>query len=130
MANKSINSINAIATILKDMDAKMEHIEDINADNREVIIKLVKQSNQIVEFLKNLQIEMVEEYDYTPDKLPSFDVFAGDRATEIENLSNKKKERLLELMDEFSSKKQELKEFEEELSKHKDKLTPAIIGYA
>ena len=30
------------------MDARLKHIEDISADNRAVIIKLVKQNNQIV----------------------------------------------------------------------------------
>ena len=28
------------------MDAKIEHIEDINADNRALIVKLVKQNNE------------------------------------------------------------------------------------
>ena len=40
-----------IKEMLKMIDAKIEHIEDITADNRAVIIKLVKQSNQIVQFL-------------------------------------------------------------------------------
>ena len=34
------------------IDAKLNHLEDISADNRAIIVKLVKQSNQIVEFLK------------------------------------------------------------------------------
>ena len=42
------------------MDAKLNHLEDISADNRAIIVKLVKQSNQIVEFLKNLEIEVSE----------------------------------------------------------------------
>ena len=48
--------------ILEMINAKIEHIEDITADNRAVIIKLVKQSNQVVQFLKNLEIQMDEEY--------------------------------------------------------------------
>ena len=33
------------------MDARLKHIEDISADNRAIIVKLVKQSNQIVNYL-------------------------------------------------------------------------------
>ena len=45
------------------MDARLKHIEDISADNRAIIVKLVKQSNQIVEFLKNLELE-VQDMEY------------------------------------------------------------------
>ena len=44
-----------IESMLKMLDAKIEHIEDITADNRKIIIKLVKQGNQIVSFLKSLE---------------------------------------------------------------------------
>ena len=44
------------------MDAKLNHLEDISADNRAIIVKLVKQSNQIVNYLKQLEIEVVEDY--------------------------------------------------------------------
>ena len=47
--------------LLQMMDAKLNHIEDITADNRAVIIKLVKQSNQIVKFLSNIEIEDVTD---------------------------------------------------------------------
>ena len=50
-----------IKEMLKMIDAKIEHIEDITADNRAVIIKLVKQSNQIVRFLSSLEIEDVSD---------------------------------------------------------------------
>ena len=33
-----------IKEMLRIIDAKIEHIEDISADNRDIIIKLVKQS--------------------------------------------------------------------------------------
>ena len=36
------------------MDARLKHIEDISADNRAIIVKLVKQSNTIVDYLKQL----------------------------------------------------------------------------
>ena len=44
------------------IDAKLNHLEDISADNRAIIVKLVKQSNQIVEFLRNLEIDIDEQY--------------------------------------------------------------------
>ena len=98
------------------MDARLKHIEDISADNRAIIVKLVKQSNQIVEYLKQLEIEVVE--DYGIEEPPSIG-------------SNLPKDKLLELKDLFEnykSKKEELKEFEDELQKHKDKLTPGQVG--
>ena len=101
------------------MDARLKHIEDISADNRAVIIKLVKQSNQICEFLKQLELE-VHEMDYGIEEPPTF----GN------NLPKDKVEELKELFDDFKSRKDELKEFEKELKKHKDKLTPGQVGDA
>ena len=99
------------------IDAKLNHIEDISADNRAVIIKLVKQSNQIVEFLKQLELE-VQDMDYGIEEPPPFGA----------NLPNDKLLELKELFEDFRSKKDELKEFEKELKKHKDKLTPGQVG--
>ena len=99
------------------MDAKLNHIEDISADNRAVIIKLVKQSNQIVEFLKTLELE-VQEMEYGIEEPPPFGA----------NLQKDKIEELKELFEDFKSRKDELKEFEKELKKHKDKLTPGQVG--
>ena len=60
MAKKidSMDKINdtTLHELLLMMDARLKHIEDISADNRAIIVKLVKQSNQIVEFLKQLEI--------------------------------------------------------------------------
>ena len=99
------------------MDARLKHIEDISADNRAVIVKLVKQSNQIVEYLKTLELE-VQEIEYGIEEPPPFGA----------NLPQDKIEELKELFDDFKSKKDELKEFEKELKKHKDKLTPGQVG--
>ena len=99
------------------MDARLKHIEDISADNRAIIVKLVKQSNQIVDFLKQLELE-VQDIDYGIEEPPPFGA----------NLTNDKLLELKELFEEFKSKKDELKEFEKELKKHKDKLTPGQIG--
>ena len=99
------------------MDARLKHIEDISADNRAIIVKLVKQSNQMVEFLKQLEIE-VNDLEYGIEEPPSFGA----------NLPKDKLEELKELFDDFQSRKDELKEFEKELQKHKDKLTPGQVG--
>ena len=101
------------------MDARLKHIEDISADNRAIIVKLVKQSNQIVEFLKTLELE-VQEMEYGIEEPPPLG----------SNLPSEKLLELKELFEEFNSKKEDLKEFEEELEKHKNKLTPGQVGDA
>jgi uncharacterized coiled-coil protein SlyX len=98
------------------MDAKLNHIEDISADNRAIIVKLVKQSNKIVDYLKQLEIEVIE--DYGLEEPPPIGT----------NLPKEKLVELKELFEDFRSKKDELKEFEKELKKHKDKLTPGQVG--
>jgi len=98
------------------MDARLKHIEDMSADNRAIIIKLVKQNNSIVDYLKQLEIEVVEDYDM--EEPQPFGT----------NLPKDKLIELKELFDDFKSRKQELKEFEDELQKHKDKLTPGQVG--
>ena len=98
------------------MDAKLNHLEDISADNRAIIGKLVKQSNQIVNYLKQLEIEVVE--DYGIEEPPPIGA----------NLPKDKIKELKELFDDFKSRKDELKKFEKELQKHKDKLTPGQVG--
>ena len=105
-----------IKEMLKMIDAKIEHIEDISADNRAIIIKLVKQSNQIVKFLKDLDFEIQNVYD------------SEEQLNFNQNLSEDKLLELKDLFDEFKSKKNDLKEFEEELEKNKDKLTPGQVG--
>ena len=113
MSNKTAT----IKEMIKDIDSKITHIEDIVADNRYAIIKLVKQSNQIVQFLKQLE-EIDNAFDdefKTTIELPTI---------ENEYISSK----LRKLIDDFMEKQEDLKEFEEELKKNKDKLTPGQIG--
>mgnify|MGYP003121785918 CR=1 FL=1 len=122
--SKKVNSSDKINDttlheILLMMDARLKHIEDIEADNRDIIIKLVKQSNQIVRFLKQIEIE-----DVTDD----FEDISSPPMTESEKIRSNKMQELKELVDEFMDKEQDLQEFEEELEKHKDKLTPGQIG--
>ena len=108
-----------VKEMLKMIDAKIEHIEDITADNRAVIIKLVKQSNQIVKFLKQLELHEVSD---------EFESITSQPMSESEKLRSGKMQELKELVEEFMDKQQDLKEFEEELEKNKDKLTPGQIG--
>ena len=99
------------------MDARLKHIEDISADNRAIIVKLVKQSNQIVDYLKTLELE-VQEIEYGIEEPPQINT----------NLPKEKLVELKKLFEDFQSRKDELKEFEKELKKHKDKLTPGQVG--
>tara|TARA_Y100000593_G_C4159708_1_gene261382 strand:- start:89 stop:466 length:378 start_codon:yes stop_codon:yes gene_type:complete len=122
--SKKINSSDTINDttlheLLQMMDAKLNHIEDITADNRAVIIKLVKQSNQIVQFLKQIEIE---------DVTNEFENISNPPLSESENIRSDKMVELKELLDDFMDKQKDLKEFEEELEKNKDKLTPGQIG--
>ena len=121
MAKKidSMDKINdtTLHELLLMMDARLKHIEDISADNRAIIVKLVKQSNQVVEFLKQLELE-VNDLEYGIEEPSPFGA----------NLPKDKIEELKELFDDFKSRKDELKEFEKELKKHKDKLTPGQVG--
>tara|TARA_R100000664_G_C2738679_1_gene127539 strand:+ start:865 stop:1254 length:390 start_codon:yes stop_codon:yes gene_type:complete len=105
--------------ILVDIKYSLNHLEDIEADNRAIIVKLVKQNNQIVEFLKQIEIEEVNT---------DYDTLTQPILSEEEETKIKKFESLKELLDDFMSKRNELKEFEEELEKHRDKLTPGQIG--
>ena len=110
-----------LVELLKDINAKINHIEDITADNRAIIVKLVKQSNQVVNFLKQIDIEEVEEESFFEDSSISDDF--GNRG-----IDKAKYKALSEILDEYMSKHKELKEFEDELKKHKDKLTPGQVG--
>ena len=102
------------------MDARLKHIEDMSADNRAIIIKLVKQNNSIVNYLKQLEIDIVEEYDDLTKPPMSED--------EIERM--RKVDDIKEVLNEFIDKRKDLVEFEKELKKHKDKLTPGQVGDA
>ena len=99
------------------LDAKINHIEDMTADNRDTIIKLVKQGNQIVEFLRNIEIDEID--DFEDISISSED---RERSSRIQSLK--------ELIDEFIDKHQDLKELEKELKKNKVMLTPGQIGEA
>ena len=124
MSTKKVNSSdkineNTLHEILLMMDARLKHIEDIEADNRAIIIKLVKQGNQIVKFLSKIDIE---------DVIDEFEDITSPPISEQEKLRSNKMQELKELVEDFMDRHAELKEFEEELKKHKDDLTPGTIG--
>ena len=112
----------SIVEIIKDIDTRLTHLEDMQMDNRELIVKLVKQGNTVVEFLKDFQIEEIN-----PDDLKL------EMGMELPLLSNneervKRTAGLKELIDDILERQSDLKEFEEELKKHKDKITPGQVG--
>jgi DNA repair exonuclease SbcCD ATPase subunit len=119
----NIISTGTLHEILLDIKYRLDHIEDITADERAVIVKLVKQSNQIVEFLKQLELHEVEveddKFSYREElKLPSL-------TSESDNLKKVK-----EMVEEYMSKQKALMSLEEELEKYKDQITPGQIGEA
>ena len=118
---KSEDKINdtTLHELLVMMDARLKHIEDIEADNRETIIKLVKQGNQIVKFLSNIEIEDVTD-DFDELMPPTLSKADEERSERIQHIK--------ELVEDYMSKQKGLKEFEEELKKHKEEITPGTIG--
>ena len=47
--------------LIQDIDYRLTDLEDISADNRALIVKMVKQGNQIVEFLRRFDVEDVQD---------------------------------------------------------------------
>ena len=107
-----------IKAMLEMIDAKIEHIEDISADNRAIIVKLVKQNNTIVKFLRNLEIQLDQEYD--------MEISSPVESTILVNQD--KIEQVKEMLQEFKNRSEDLQEFEKELEKHKGEITPGQIG--
>ena len=109
--------------ILLDIKYRLDHLEDIEADNRALIVKLVKQGNSIVKFLSTVALEEEVEVDTKKIGFPNFDEETIDK-----NINSKRMKQLQELIDEFMDKRRDLKELEDELKKHKEMLTPGQIG--
>ena len=106
--------------ILMDMSFSLNHIEDTMADDRALLAKLVTQNNTIVDYLKQLEVDIVEDYETS----------VMSEYSEEEKKKMKKAKELKEVLNEFMDKRKDLKEFEDELKKHKDMLTPGQIGEA
>ena len=127
MANKkTIETTNDIKTkrnlieIIQDIDFRLTHLEDMQADNRKLMAKLVQQGNQVVEFLKQFDIEEIDPDEYAIDELPELPGPHEDRLVRTEKLK--------ELVDDMLERHSDLKEFEDELKKHKDQITPGQVG--
>ena len=102
-----------VKEIYKDIDTRLTHLEDTSLDTRDILIKLVKQSNQIIQFLKSFEVEdITDEYISRPPLNKNDDKFKA----------------MKDLVDEYLSKQKDLAEFEKELKKNKDQLTPGTVG--
>ena len=90
----------------------------MEADNRALMVKLVKQSNSVVKFLSSVDMEPVgdpfDDMKLEKDKISKYEKFKD----------------LKELIDEFMEKRKDLQELEEELKENKEMLTPGQTGEA
>ena len=117
--SKDTISEGTLHEILLDIKYRLDHLEDMEADNRALMVKLIKQSNSVVKFLASIDMEPVDS-PFGSMELPSID---KDKIYNSEKIKHIK-----ELVDEFMEKRKDLKELEEELNKHKDKITPGQVG--
>lgn len=118
-----LNKFKVMKEMLEDMNIKLNHIQDIVADNRVLIVKLVKQGNQVVSFLKELDGDIHDSYkEEYGESLPKSDTFK-----EVELEAGKLRD-VQDLIDEYMEKNKGLKELEEELEENKDKITPGLHG--
>ena len=115
-----INKNITLKELMKNIDYRLIHLEDITADNREIMIKLVQQGNMIVEFLKQFDIEEIDPTELEIHKLPTLIDHSEERSNKIESLK--------ELIDNFVERHEELKEFEDELKKYRNEITPGQVG--
>jgi|14BtaG_2_1085337.scaffolds.fasta_scaffold59527_2 hypothetical protein len=128
LESKDIITETTLHDILLLMNDRIMHIEDTMIDVREVMIKLVKQSNEIVSFLKAIDQESdeqyIEQYGTIP---PSFEEFNKDKLNNKIDESESIRE-IQNIVDGLIEKNRELKELEKELEKHKDKIVPGVHG--
>ena len=117
-SSTSDKKIKLDSDLLKSIQIRLTHLEDMAMDNREVLIKLVKQGNQIVKFLQSLEVTSEEIAN-----VDNFNVSISDNKN-----SNEAQENIEKLLSELENDSEELKEFEEEIKKHIDKIVPGQIG--
>ena len=126
MGNKSTKTTNDIKTeqtlidIIQDINFRLTHLEDMEADNRKLIVKLVQQGNTMVQFLKQFDVEELNPEDLMVEKLPELPFFDEEKVARTEGLKD--------LIDDIIDKHKDLKEFEEELEKHRNEITPGQVG--
>ena len=112
----------SIVEIIQDIDARLTHIEDMYMDNRELIVKLVKQGNTVVEFLKDFQIEPIDAADLEMEMGMGLPPLSSNEERMGRTAA------LKDIIDDILERHSDLKEFEDELKKHKDKITPGQVG--
>ena len=126
MANKTNETKNDIKTkrnlieIIQDIDFRLTHLEDIETDNRKLIVKLVQQGNTMVEFLKQFDIEEFDPEEFEMGLLPDLPSPNEERMNRTIALK--------ELIDDIIEKQDSLREFEKELKKYKNEITPGQVG--
>ena len=117
--SKDTISEGTLHEILLDIKYRLDHLEDIEADNRALMVKLIKQRNSIVQFLAQIDIEPqdvgIEDIGFPPSK-------------ESKSYDPEKMKHIKELIDEFMDKRKDLQELEKELMKNKDMVTPGQVG--
>ena len=94
--------------ILLDIKYRLDHLEDIEADNRALIVKMIKQGNSIVQFLAQLDIETASD-EVEHIELPPINQQLNIETGKIKNIK--------ELIDDYMDKRKDLEEFENELKK-------------
>ena len=121
--NKTTNDIKteqSLIEIIQDINFRLTHLEDMEADNRKLMVKLVQQGNTMVQFLKQFDVEEINPEDLMVEKLPELPFFDEDRVARTEGLKD--------LIDDIIERHNDLKEFEEELEKYKNEITPGQVG--
>lgn len=109
---------------LSEIYIRIAHLEDIEADNRELIIKSIKQNNQIIKFLASVSDEAEAVEVEISNKVPSLPFDSETYKSESKWTSIK------ELVEDFIDRHDELKELEKELKKSKGDITPGQVGEA
>ena len=107
----------SVVEIIQDIDYRLTHLEDMQADNRELMAKLVTQGNTIVKFLKQFEVAEIRPEEIGIPELP-----------ELPISNTEKTERLKDIIDELIERHHDIEEFEKELEKYKDDITPGQVG--
>ena len=121
--NKTTNDIKterSLIEIIQDIDFRLTHLEDIESDNRKLMVKLVQQGNTMVQFLKQFDVEEIDPENLMIERLPELPFLDEDRVARTEGLKD--------LIDDIIEKHKDLKEFEEELEKYRNEITPGQVG--
>ena len=121
--NKTTNDVKdkaSIIEIIQDIDFRLTHLEDMQLDNRELIVKLVQQGNTMVEFLKQFDVEELDPREIEMGLLPELPSPNKERMNKTVALKD--------IIDNIIERHSDLKEFEEELEKYKNEITPGQVG--